>query len=132
VREKLLNAEEENLFTIANLARWDKTVDPEALLKYDAWLVKCEAWVSELEGVARVRRQVILEIARSDVYLSVCDEEEAYNCLDQAVGLSEGTVIIGGIVTPLRFSDLADIAQDKIDAITKVLNFLNENAKKSE
>lgn len=28
--------------------------------------------------------------------------------------------------------DLAELAQGKIDAITKVLNFLNENAKKPE
>ncbi len=85
MRESLLKAGQENLFIITNLARWDKTVDPEALFKFDAWLVKNEAWVSEEEGAARLRRQIILEIARSDVYLSVGDEEEAYNCLDQAI-----------------------------------------------
>lgn len=120
VRESMLRAAQENLFTVANLARWDKTVDPEALLKFDAWLAKNEAWVSEEKGEAKLRRQIILEIARSDVYLSVDDEEEAYNCLDQAI-------LYGGNNT-----DLAEIAQDKINAITKVLNFLNANAKKPE
>lgn len=132
LRESLLKAAQENLFTVANLARWDKTKDPEAVLRYDAWLVKGEAWVSEEEGAARVRRQIILEIARSDVYLSVGDEDEAYNCLDQAVGLSDGAVIVGGTETMQGFPDLLDMAEDKIDAITKVLNFLNKNAKKPE
>lgn len=120
VRESMLRAAQENLFTVTNLARWDITVDPEALLKFDAWLVKNEAWVSEEKGVVRLRRQIILEIARSDIYLSVGDEQEAYNCLDQAILYSGDNV------------DLAETAEDKIAAITKVLNFLNANAKKPE
>ena len=120
IRESMLKAAQEGLFTVSNLARWDKTVDPEALSKFNAWLEKAEAWVSEEKGVARLRRQIILEIARSDVYLSVGDEEEAYNCLDQALAYSDSS------------NDLAIVAQDKIDAITKVLNFLNKNAKKPE
>jgi hypothetical protein len=131
-RESLLKAAQENLFTVANLARWDMTKDPEAVLRYDAWLVKGEAWVSEAEGITKVRRQIILEMARSDMYLSAGDEGEAYNCLDQAVWLSGGAVIAGAEEVSGGFPDLREMAQDKIDAITKVLNFLNENAKKSQ
>ncbi len=119
-RESMLKAVQEGLFTVSNLARWDRTVDPEALSRFNAWLEKAEAWVSEEDGAVRLRRQIILEIARSDVYLSVGDEEEAYNCLDQALTYGDSS------------NDLTMIAQEKIDAITKVMNFLNHNAKKPE
>jgi hypothetical protein len=119
-RESAVEDAQKNLLIVTSLLRLDKIVDPEALLKFNAWLEKNEAWVSEEEGEARLRRQIILEIARSDVYLSVGDEEEAYNCLDQAISYSGDN------------DDLAKVAQDKINAITEVLNFFNQNAKKSE
>jgi hypothetical protein len=147
VRESMLKAAQENLFTVSNLARWDTTVDPEAIAKYDGWQVKMQEWVAEGKapegGVAPVyihdrmfRRTVLVEIERADIYLSVGDQEEAYTCLDQAVKLCEN--FNDSYKERLTDADRENInslytrAEDKIDAITKVLNFLNENAKKPD
>ena len=163
LKESMLRAAQENLFTVANLARWDKTVDPEAIAKYNAWQIKMEEWVLKGDellprqdapksdeaftvgdpeffeiNIQKQRRQILFEIARADVYLSVEDADEAYNCLDQAVALVEQSQaeyfneITGEIELRSPNADLALVAEDKIAAITKVLIFLNQNAKKSE
>ncbi len=165
VRESMLRAAQENLFTVANLAKWDRAVDPEALVKYDAWQVKLNEWVTEDDAIfpknpvdvqkllgvhdsreqdilfitmsaKRQRRQMLLEIARADVYLSVGDEEEAYNCLDQAIDIYLTSSYFDEETKEPKIHetnlDLVAIAKEKITAITKVLNFLNANAKKPE
>ena len=167
-REHILKATQEGVSMITDLARWDKNEDPRAREEYSTWKNKTDEWVKEgekessnpdrkkwdekvFDGVVDEvdvvqeekgqRRQILLDIARADIYLSAGGVEpdfidEAFACLDQAIEACHKVTYFNVETQEMEMhpmnKDLAELAQGKIDAITKVLNFLNENAKKPE
>ncbi len=122
IRESIVKSAQENLLTVKDLARWDTELEPDAIAKYLEWMNMLTEWVREGNHALSNRRQALYEIATADVYLSAAGVnpeyfDEAYDCLLRA---AEAT----------RESDLAVLANEKLDAITKVMKFLNKNAKK--
>lgn len=97
---------------ILDLFHQGESKKEEALMELNKWLDNVQKWS---EADPTFRRQIVIEIARSDFYLAINDTEEALKCLDAASlqAQQEGHF------------DLGNIAEERITTVLKVSKALD-------